>query len=178
MSHQEDTFIRQAIQLAIKAGKEGHNPFGSILVHEGVVIEEGSNDANNSLGSFGHAEFNLIHKSVKKYSDTYLGTCTLYTSTAPCVRCLMAIASAKIPRIVYSVSYEKFALIQPIPMVQRDYPRLLEELGIEMEMIGPILEEEGLAAYAYRGGNYRPLEEVLEDFAQQRARYMENQRKE
>ncbi len=168
MLTQDEIIMQKAIELAITSGKKGHNTFGAVLVHDGKIIEEGESTASNPIGAFGHAEFNLVHNSVGKYADDFMSECIVYTSTAPCVRCLMAIASLGIKKIFYSVSYEKFSLIQPYRTTIIDYPEVLKKMGVEMEMIGPVLEEEGMKVYSYRLGKYQPIEEILEESAKLR----------
>ncbi len=67
-----------------------------------------------------------------------LRECTLYTSTAPCLRCSLVILAVGIRRIGFCVSND-------------------------VEVFGPILEDEGIRAFEYWGGEYHPLEELLEE---------------
>ena len=90
----------------------------------------------------------------------------------------MAIASLGIKKIVYSVSYENFRLLQPFNTQSIDYPALLKAMGIELEMMGPILEEEGLKVYSYRFGKYQPIAEILEESAALRKEEDKNKAKE
>lgn len=165
MLTQDEKLMERAIELAIISGKKGHNTFGAVLVHDGKIIEEGESTASNQIGAFGHAEFNLVHNSVGKYGDDFMSECVVYTSTSPCVRCLMAIASLGVKKIFYSVSYEKFSLILPHKTKLIDYPTVLKTMGVEMEMIGPVLEDEGMKVYSYRYGKYQAMEEILEESA-------------
>lgn len=166
--NQDEKFIKRSIEIALESGKKGHNTFGALLVHEGKILEEGESTATNAVGAFGHAEFNLVHNCVGKYPDEMMADSIVYTSTAPCVRCLMAIASLGVKKVVYSVSYEKFRLIQPYKTVLLDYEKLLADMRVEMTLIGPVLEDEGFKVYSYRYGGYQDLEEILEESAASR----------
>jgi len=168
MLTQDEILIKRCIELALESGKKGFNTFGAVLVHNGKILEEGENTEGITKEAFGHAEFNLVHKCVGKYSLDFLSKCIVYTSTFPCVRCLMAVASLGIEKIVYSVSQVNFKLIQPFKSSVIDYPAVLKLMGVEMEMIGPVLEEEGLKVYSYRFGKYQPIEEILEESAELR----------
>jgi tRNA(Arg) A34 adenosine deaminase TadA len=64
-------------------------------------------------GIFGHAEFNLVHQCANRYSDAVLREATLYTSCAPCERCLCAIASLGVENVVFGVGYEAFSQLTP-----------------------------------------------------------------
>ena len=35
-----ETIIRRCYELAISAGKKGHDTFGAVLVHDGKILEE------------------------------------------------------------------------------------------------------------------------------------------
>lgn len=83
------------------------------MVNDGIILEESENTADYAKGIFGHSEFNLVHKCANKFSDSIFENATLYTSCAPCTRCLMAIASLGIKNIVYGVSYISFNLLLP-----------------------------------------------------------------
>lgn len=156
-----ETIMKRCYELAISAGKKGFDTFGAALVKDGEIIEEAENTSDYKLGLFGHAEFNLVHKLANRYGDGFLKTAVLYTSCAPCVRCLMAIASLGIERVVYGVSYERFQLLTPSTEQAPDYEGILRQMGITLELIGPVLEDEGMTVFEYWGGEYRPLEELI-----------------
>jgi tRNA(Arg) A34 adenosine deaminase TadA len=86
-------YIKKCHDLAIKSGKNGYDSFGALVVYEDEILETAQNTADYDKGLFGHAEFNVVHKCANKYSDHILKNSTLYTSCAPCVRCLLAILS-------------------------------------------------------------------------------------
>jgi tRNA(Arg) A34 adenosine deaminase TadA len=144
---QHEVFIRRCIQLAADAGKKGDQPVGAVLVHDGQALMTAQNTIHTDNDSTRHAELNLIVKSQRALSPEVIQQSTLYTSTAPCLMCTAAIWRAGISRIVYSVSYQSLAtLVYPgyryIPC-QEVYQRL----GTQVEVIGPILEDEGLKVW-------------------------------
>lgn len=159
MEHEK--FIKRCYELAISAGKKVHDTFGALLVNNGEILEEAENTADYERGIFGHAEFNLVHKCANKYSDKILSDSVFYTSCAPCNRCLAAIASLGIHTIVYGVSYQSFSLLTPNDYEPIDYEKLLNKMGFHIQMIGPVLEDEGMRVFEYWGGEYRPLKELL-----------------
>lgn len=147
--------------MAISAGKKGHDTFGAVLVHNGDILEEAENTADYQNGTFGHAEFNLVHKCANRYSDEILKEAILYTSCAPCERCIGAIASLGIRTVVCGVSYQAFSKLLPFDHVPIDREGLLSQLGIEMKLIESVLEEEGMHVFEWWGGEYRPLDELI-----------------
>jgi tRNA(Arg) A34 adenosine deaminase TadA len=145
--HEE--YIRKCLDLAISAGKNGNHTFGAVLVHNGKIVKSAENTVNSDDDSTRHAELNLVVKSQREFSLEVLSQSTLYTSTAPCLMCTAAIWSAGISRIVYSVSYATFA--KQIAVAYKYIPceEVYERLGTKAEIIGPILEEEGLKVFQY-----------------------------
>jgi len=169
--HIHESYIRRCYELAVSAGKKGFDTFGALVVSNDIVLEEAENTADYEQGIFGHAEFNAVQKCANRYPDRVLENAVLYTSCAPCVRCLMAIASLGIRKIVYGVSYQNFGLLLPFEPKIIDYPSILRQMDVEMEMIGPVLEDEGMRVFEYWGGDYRPLEELLQESAEMKQQH-------
>ena len=157
----EEQIMREAIELAMAAGKKGNHPFGAVLAHEGEIIARAENTSETGDG-YGHAEYNLVLESARRFPDQVLKASTLYTSTAPCDRCSLALLAGGIKEIVYSVSYEGFARLLPEAYELVGLEEIARRLGIEgLVFRGPLLEEEGMQAYQYWGGEFRPLDELL-----------------
>ncbi len=159
MNH--EAYIHRCYDLAISAGKKGYDTFGALLVHNGEILEQAENTADYQRGLFGHAEFNLVHQCANKYADEILREAVLYTSCAPCERCLAAIASLGVRTVVYGVSYKEFSRLTPFDDQPFDREGLLAQLHLPVTLEGPILEDEGMHVFEYWGGEYRPLEELI-----------------
>ncbi len=162
----DEKYIKRCYELAISAGKKGFDTFGALIVHRGKILEEAENTADRQSGLFGHAEFNLVHRCANRYSDDILQEAVFYTSCAPCVRCLTAIASLGVKKVVCGVSYQAFSLLIPSDYTPVNYEGILSQMGIGLKMVGPILENEGLHVFEYWGGEYHPLEELLAQMAE------------
>lgn len=94
----------KSVNVAHKVMKEGHHPFGSILVgpdNETVLIEQGN------INTFNHAESTLCRVAFDKYPQDFLWKCTLYTNFEPCSMCAGSIYWSNIGRVVYGLSEEK-----------------------------------------------------------------------
>lgn len=173
MLNHED-YIRQCYEIAISAGKRGHHTFGALLVHNGQIVEQAENTADDDLGLFGHAEFNLVHKLANQHSDQFLRESVLYTSTAPCKQCVFSIASLGIQHVVFGVSYASFHKLFPFEPEILDYEAGLAALQTTFKMTGPILEDEGMLVYQYWKNNFRPLDELLAEGARLREQKLNN----
>ena len=157
----DEYFMQRCYELAISAGKKGYDTFGAVLVCDGEILEEAQNTADYKNRIFGHAEFNLVHKFANKYSDEIMEKSILYTSCAPCERCLGAIASLGIHNVVCGVSYKEFCRLLPFDYQEVDREGLLKKLGITMTLKESVLEDEGMHVFEWWGGEYRPLEEMI-----------------
>ena len=156
-----DDYMRRCYELAISAGKKGHDSFGAVLVYDGKILEEAENTADFENHIFGHAEFNLVHKCANKYTDDILEKAFVYTSCAPCERCLTAIASLGVHNVVCGVSYKEFCKLLPFDYQAVDREGLLKQLGIQMTLKESVFEDEGMHVFEWWGGEYHPMEEMI-----------------
>jgi len=158
---EHEVFIRTCHALAVSAGKRGNHTFGAVLVHNGEVIMEAENTVNTDKNDFRHAEYNLVMKSRQQLPAEVLIGSTLYTSTAPCLLCTAVILTARIPRIVFSVSDETFAKLVPGEHKYIPCTEIAARLGGTTKVHGPVLEDEGLKVFQYWGGDFTPLDQIL-----------------
>lgn len=163
MGNVHEKHIRRCYELAVSAGKKGHDTFGAVLVDGGNVVAEAENTSDYERGIFGHAEFNLVHRCANRLPDQVLGEAVLYTSCAPCVRCLMAVASLGVRTIVFGVSYKSFQRLLPFEEETPDYEEIFGRMNVPLRMVGPVLEDEGMHVFEHWGGGYRPLEELVRE---------------
>ena len=156
-----EKYMKRCYELAINAGKKGFDTFGAVLVCDGEILEEAENTADFEKKIFGHAEFNLVHKCANKYTDDILEKSIVYTSCAPCERCLAAIASLGVHQVVCGVSYKEFCKLLPFDYQAVDREGLLKQLGIDLTLTESVLEDEGMHVFEWWGGEYRPLDELI-----------------
>lgn len=127
MNNDHEKYIKRCYELAVNAGKKGYDTFGALLVSGDEVLAEAENTADYDNGIFGHAEFDLVHKCANYIPEQTLQNAIVYSSCAPCVRCLMAIASLGIKTIVYGVSYKSFQRLLPFEEDIIDYESVLKK---------------------------------------------------
>jgi len=106
VSEQDLAFLRQAIELARSARKDGRHPFGALIVNErGETVVTARNNAVRPAGDpTQHAEMLACAEAGKRMSEDTLATCTLYTSTEPCAMCAGAIYWTGIGRVVFALA--------------------------------------------------------------------------
>lgn len=95
-------FMRQAIRLAEASVEAGGGPFGSVIVREGLVVGEGSNQVTARADPTAHAEVEAIRNACRTLGRFSLEDCTIYTSCEPCPMCLGAIYWARLGGVVYA----------------------------------------------------------------------------
>lgn len=103
----DESFMKEAIKQAKKAGAAGDVPIGCVIVHENRIIARGYNKRNAKKTTLAHAELLAIEKASKKMGDWRLEECTMYITLEPCQMCAGAIIQARIPRVVVGAMNKK-----------------------------------------------------------------------
>lgn len=143
---EHDLWIREAIALARAAREKGNHPFGSVLVVGGEIVARGENSTVVDGDPTRHAELSLLQQAWSRLSRAQIESATLYSSTEPCPMCTGAIFHSRVPRVVFSVSQgtlsgltgSRFFLSCTFLLGQRDR---------QVEVVGPVLEDEGLRVH-------------------------------
>ena len=144
--------LRQANRVAEKSLRQGHHPFGAVLVgpdHATVLMTQGNVDSVN------HAESVLAREAARRWSPDELWHCTLYTTVEPCAMCAGTQYWAHIGRVVYGMSEHR--LLQMTgnhaenPTLDLPCRELFARGQKDIEVIGPVAEvEDEIAALHLR----------------------------
>ncbi len=145
MNH--DTLIRRTFALASQARVKGNHPFAALLTDSsGKIILEAENTVTTEKDSTGHAETNLMRLASKTFDRDFLQTCTLYSSTEPCIMCSGAIYWTNVKRIVFGLRESELLAITgnnpENPTLSLPSTKVFELGKIAIEVIGPVLEDE------------------------------------
>ncbi len=144
METQDEHFLRQAIALARQAREQGADPFGAVLVRDGVILHQTMDRSVAMSDPTFHAELSIISEYCRAQQVFALAGTSLYASTEPCPMCAGAIHWARISRLVYSVSQ---ALLQTR---SGGRPKLACTAILhppQIAIVGPLLADEGLAVF-------------------------------
>jgi len=144
--------IRRSFESALHARSIGNHPFGALLADEnGQVLLKAENTVVTEKDITGHAETNLMRQAYKQYPPEFLAKCTIYASTEPCPMCVGAIYWANVRRVVFGLSEDMLyqVIIDPDSEDVFYYPcrDLLGKGKKEIEVIGPLLEEEAFLVH-------------------------------
>lgn len=144
--HSDEHFLRIAIQLALDARRQGEDPFGAVLVHKGEVVGQSTDQSIHLSDPTCHAELHLISSYCRDHKVMSLEGYSLYASTEPCAMCAGALHWSRVSRVIYSVSQQVLQRLsggrkKPVCDV------ILNSGHRRVQVIGPLLEEEGLAVF-------------------------------
>ncbi len=102
MIHEDEKFMRLAIQEALKAEGIGEVPIGAVVMGaDGKVISRAHNLRETSYDPTAHAEIIAIKKAAKKLKSWRLTGTTLYVTLEPCAMCMGAVILARVKRLVF-----------------------------------------------------------------------------
>jgi tRNA(Arg) A34 adenosine deaminase TadA len=139
-------FLREALALAEQAHASGDEPFGAVLVVSGEIVMTASNTVILENDPTRHAELNLVSKAARTLPRETLRAATLYASTEPCAMCAGAICRVRVPKVIYACSGQGLRDLigggLAVPCRQ-----ILQRPHHLVEVLGPLLEEEGLALH-------------------------------
>jgi tRNA(Arg) A34 adenosine deaminase TadA len=143
---EDRVFMKRAYELARYATTHGGGPFGALLVKDGKVLAEYSNNVIASGDVTKHAETGLISAFSPKIPREVFVQSTLYTSTEPCAMCCGAIFFSGIGRVVYGTSEAPFLQTMGLPPDKDPLTshELLHRISPSTKVLGPLMEAEGL----------------------------------
>ena len=107
--------MREALNEAKHANKEGEIPIGAVIISQGSIIARAHNLTETLNDPTAHAEMQAITMATDYLGGKYLDKCTLVVTVEPCPMCAGALSWAQIGTIVYGAKDEKkgYSLFQP-----------------------------------------------------------------
>jgi guanine deaminase len=101
-----NSFMKQAIDLAVENVRREGGPFAALVVKDGIVIATGANQVTRTNDPTAHAEMVAIREACRVLGDFQLTGCDLYTSCEPCPMCLGAIFWARPARVFFAATHD------------------------------------------------------------------------
>ncbi len=105
-------WMQKALVLAEEAAEQNEVPVGAILVRDGLVLGEGSNQPISSCDATAHAEIIALRAAGLAEKNYRLPGTTLYVTIEPCTMCLGALMHARIERIVFGAREPKAGVLE------------------------------------------------------------------
>ena len=130
--------MRYALNRALQAGERGEVPVGAVVVLDGELLAEGSNEPIATNDPTAHAEIVAIRRAAMQLGNYRLPAgATLYVTIEPCQMCVGAMTHARVSRLVYGAPEPKAGAIESA-MRAHEHPAL----NHRMEVLGGLLEVE------------------------------------
>jgi tRNA(adenine34) deaminase len=130
-------FIEGALRLARAAAVREEVPVGALVVREGRVIAQASNEMVHRKDPTAHAELLAIQRAIAVVGEDRLVDATLYVTLEPCAQCAGAIVLAKVGTVVFGAWDKRAGMAGSVHDLLR-HPRL----NHRPEVVGGVLEEE------------------------------------
>lgn len=117
----QEKFMQQALALSAKAlDTPGTEPFGAVVVQDGVVVGEGFNHSVAHCDPTSHGEVEAIRDACRKLKRVSLAGCELYTTCEPCALCVAAMHIVGIRKLFYAATLaQSGAAFEGLPVAQR-----------------------------------------------------------
>jgi tRNA(adenine34) deaminase len=129
-------FMRRALEQARLAGDGGEVPIGAVLVLEGRVVGEGSNQPIRAADPTAHAEVVALRQAAQTAGNYRLTGATAYVTVEPCLMCVGALVNARVARVIYGAAEPKWGALVSL----LDVSTL--RLNHRFEIVGGVLEAE------------------------------------
>jgi len=103
----DETFMREALSLALEAAAAGEVPVGAVVVKDGAVVGRGHNRPVAGRDPTAHAEVMALRDAAERIGNYRLAECMLYVTLEPCAMCAGAIMNARVRLVVYGAADPK-----------------------------------------------------------------------
>ncbi len=103
----DEFFMRQALQEAMKAVEADEVPVGAVVVANNQIIARAHNLTERLHDVTAHAEMQAITAASEYLGGKYLSGCTLYVTVEPCVMCAGALYWSQLDKVVFGTRDEK-----------------------------------------------------------------------
>jgi tRNA(Arg) A34 adenosine deaminase TadA len=142
----DEQLLRRAIALAHEARRKGYEPFGAVLALDHEIVYEAYDRSLPVSDPAFHAELSVISEYCRREQLIRLDGHMLFSSAEPCVMCAGAIFWSRLSRLVFSVSQQALRRLSDGPP-RLSCASLVNPDRQRTEVVGPWLEEEGLAVF-------------------------------
>jgi len=142
----QNAFMLRAIELAIENVRSGRGgPFGAVVVKNGNIVADGTNQVTLMADPTAHAEIVAIRAACKALGHFQLTDCEIYTTCEPCPMCLGAIYWVR-PACVYfaNTTHDAARIGFDDSLIYREMQLPYAQRRIPMTQL---MREEALAAF-------------------------------
>lgn len=103
----DETFMQEALRLALKARAANEIPVGAVVVREGKIIARGYNQVELLKDATAHAEMLALTAAEAAVGDWRLTDSDLYVTKEPCPMCAGAAVHTRVRRVIFGCADER-----------------------------------------------------------------------
>jgi pyrimidine deaminase RibD-like protein len=92
-------FLARARALRDEAVREGDQPYGAVVVRNGVIVGEGRNYVVLQTDPTAHSELLAVRDAARRLGTRDLSDCEVYSTATPCAMCQGALYWARVRRV-------------------------------------------------------------------------------
>ncbi len=109
-------YMREAIDLAIKAAEQGEAPVGCVIVRksDGEIVGRGYNLRESKKSPLAHAEIIALDEASRNLGGWRVLGCDMFVTLEPCPMCAGAIINARIERLIYGAKDKKAGSVESV----------------------------------------------------------------
>jgi tRNA(adenine34) deaminase len=139
MTVERDEFwMRRALEAAVEARDSGEVPIGACLIDSaGAPLAISGNLTITNNDPTAHAEILVLREAAQKIGNYRLTETCLYTTIEPCAMCAGALVNARVKRLVYGATDERFGAVETIFRICDN-----SSLNHKIEIASGVLREE------------------------------------
>jgi tRNA(adenine34) deaminase len=138
----DQQWMQRALALAAEAAARGEVPVGAVVVLDGVIIGEGSNNPIGGCDPTAHAEIIALRAAAKTVANYRIAGATLYVTIEPCTMCAGAIIHSRVGRLVFGATEPKAGVVvSQAKLLDSDYSnhRIIVQSGVMAEQCSAIV---------------------------------------
>lgn len=113
-------WMGQALKQARIAAMAGEVPVGAVAIYDGKLIAEGHNVKESHQDPTAHAELIVLREAADYLGNWRLAGVTLYSTLEPCPMCAGAMIQARLERLVYGATDNRFGADGTVVNVLRE----------------------------------------------------------
>ena len=122
VAESDRVWMKNALDLAHRAGEEGEVPVGAVIVKDGQLLGEAWNRAIGLNDPSAHAEILALREAGQRLGNYRLPGCSLYVTLEPCAMCAGAMLHARLEQVYFGAGDPKTGALGGTFDLYSDYP--------------------------------------------------------
>ncbi len=115
MIETDEFWMRAALKAALEAEKLEEVPIGAWLIdNQGNLLATAGNRTITNSDPTAHAEILVLRKAAARIGNYRLTETTIYTTIEPCAMCAGALVNARVQRLVFGATDERFGAVETV----------------------------------------------------------------